>query len=149
MAKKDTITQTITINAPLAEVWRMLTDTAKMEQWMSDFDLKITTDWQVGSPITFKGDLHGIHFINKGEILELDTETNLAYTFWSSLSQIEDIPENYTTIRFQLTFANNQTILTFTQSGLHVGTILQHNHFYWRTTLNVIKKFAESNSNFM
>jgi hypothetical protein len=65
---------------------------------MSDFEMGIITSWEVSSPIIISGDLHGIPFRNKGTVLQLEPEKQLQYTYWSTLSEQADIPENYSII---------------------------------------------------
>ena len=46
--------KTVTIDAPQAKVWDALTNPAKVRQYMHGTN--ISTDWKVGSPITWKGE---------------------------------------------------------------------------------------------
>ena len=43
----------ITINAPKSKVWDALTKPELIKQYL--FGTEVTTDWQVGSPIIYKG----------------------------------------------------------------------------------------------
>ena len=111
---------------------------------MSDFDMEISTSWLVGSPIHVLGDLHGIAYQNKGIILQFEKEKLLQYTFWSTISEQADIPENYSIITIQLSPTENGTKLQLKQSNFIAYTTFKHWEFYWNVTLHILKKFAES-----
>jgi uncharacterized protein YndB with AHSA1/START domain len=51
----------------------------------------------------------------KGHITEIDPGKFLAYTTIDPNSTIEDIPENYLTVTYELTPQKEQTMLTVTQ----------------------------------
>jgi uncharacterized protein YndB with AHSA1/START domain len=72
---------TVDINAPQSEVWRSLTDPERIKEYY--LGAEVQTDWQVGSPITFKGEWDGKSFEDKGEILEVEREQKLTYSHWS------------------------------------------------------------------
>ena len=60
-------TAEIDIAAEPDRVWETLTDPAAVKQWMFGTDLE--TDWQVGSPIVWKGEYEGKSYEDKGEVL--------------------------------------------------------------------------------
>ncbi|RYD76215.1 MAG: SRPBCC domain-containing protein [Sphingobacteriales bacterium] len=134
----------IRINAPISKVWEALTNPALMKLWMSDFEMQISTNWEVGSEILVSGDLHGIPFQNKGIIIQFEPEKLLQYTYWSTLSEQEDIPENYSLITIQLSPEDNNTNLHLTQSNFIAYTTFKHWEFYWNVTLYILKKFVEN-----
>ncbi len=76
--------------------------------------------------------------------MKFDPQKVFAYTYWSKVTRLPDIPENYATIEFVLEAKDNQTILTFTTTNLIAETAYEHSNFYWGITLNVIKKLVES-----
>src|SRR5919202_6633567 len=110
----NTINKAVVIHAPALQVWDTITKPELIQEWMTDSEIEIISNWQTGSPIIFKGDLHGIHFINKGTILRFEPGKVLSYTFWSSLTEHADVPENYSIITFALTTSAGNTILSFT-----------------------------------
>src|SRR6187397_2560553 len=103
MVVTQIINKTITINAHGDNVWDALTKPALIAQWMAEpeMELQIITDWRVGGPIVTKG-FHHMKFENKGTVLIFEPNNVLKYTYLSSLSRLQDIPENYTTIEFRL-----------------------------------------------
>ncbi len=51
----------------------------------------------------------------KGNIVDINPPTFLAYTTIDPHSTIDDISENYLTVTYELTTENGQTLLTITQ----------------------------------
>ncbi len=84
---------TVDIDASPSEVWRSLTDPARLKQYY--LGAEVETDWQVGSPITFKGEWDGKPYEDKGEILVFEPERKLAYSHFSPTTGKPDAPENY------------------------------------------------------
>lgn len=141
------IEDTIVINASSNTVWDTLTNTELMKQWMGDpeIQLEITTDWKVGNPIVIKG-FHHIKFENKGTVLYFEPNKSLKYDYLSSISRLPDQPESYTVIEFTLSPLENQTALTLTLNNFTTESIFKHVSFYWRTTIHLMKNFAERSS---
>jgi uncharacterized protein YndB with AHSA1/START domain len=65
----------------------------KVKQYMHGTNL--TTDWKVGSAITWQGDWKGRSYVDKGNVLELEPEKRLKYTHWRPMGGSADEPENY------------------------------------------------------
>lgn len=144
MKQVATIQKSIQINAPASKVWAALTTPALLTRWLSDTAIKVESTWQIGSPILFSGELHGLAYLNKGIIVELEAEKRLVYTYWSSLSQVADQPENYTLLAFQVSTSAGLTVLELTQSHFPLETIFQHSNFYWNTALKKLKDLVEN-----
>ena len=136
-------TKTIHINAPTSKVWDALTNPDLMKKWMSENEIEIITDWQVGRPMVIRGNLHGIKFENNGTVLQFEPENILRYNHLSSLSRLSDKTENYSVIEFKLTPLAEQTELTLTLSIFPTETIYKHLAFYWNVTLEILKRLIE------
>ena len=104
--------------------------------------VKIITDWKVGNVIIIKG-FHHIQFENKGTVLQFEPNKILQYNYLSSLSQLPDEPGNYSIIEFRLEPAEDQISLTLTVSNFPTETIFKHVDFYWRGTIEVLRKLIE------
>jgi uncharacterized protein YndB with AHSA1/START domain len=143
------IHRTIEIDASPAVVWHVLTDPIQMRRWMADpgMELEIFTDWRIGSPIVVKG-FHHVTFENTGTVLRFEPERALAYTHLSSLSRLPDRPESYSVIELTLAPSGSRTSLTLTLRDFPTHTISKHLDFYWRTTLEILKKFIADSTPF-
>ena len=138
------LTKTIKINAPISMVWDALTNPDLMKKWMSESEIEIITDWQVGNPFLIRGKLHGIKFENTGRVLQFEPGKLLEYSHLSSLSRLPDKPENYSVIAFSIAPSEDQTTLTLTASNFPTETIYKHVAFYWNVTPEILKRMLES-----
>ena len=59
----------IIINAPVSKVWQALINPEIIKQYL--FDTDVISDWQVGSPITYRGEWQGKAFEDKGRNLTI------------------------------------------------------------------------------
>jgi uncharacterized protein YndB with AHSA1/START domain len=109
----------VDIDAPPSEVWRSLTDAARIKEYYLGAD--VATDWRVGSPITFKGEWEGKAYEDKGEILAFEPERKLAYSHWSPMAGKPDAPENYHVIEITLDERDGGTHVALRQSNLEGG----------------------------
>jgi len=82
---------TIAIKAPTSRVWDGVTKPDLIKQYL--FGTEVTTDWQVGSAIVYKGIWQGKAYEDKGRVLKMEPGKLLVSTFWSSLSGIPDLPK--------------------------------------------------------
>lgn len=131
-----------TLDAPAPKVWDALTKPELIKQYL--FGTEVTTDWRVGSPITYRGEWQGKQYEDKGKILEIEPGKLLVSTFWSSLGGLPDAPENYNTVRYELSPAgSSSTRLSITQDNNPSDEAAQHAEENWRTVLDGIKKLVE------
>jgi uncharacterized protein YndB with AHSA1/START domain len=141
------VENSVAIDAPPSEVWRALTDPDLMKQWMAEPEMRlgIFTDWTVGSPIIVKGHHNNVDFENKGTVLEFEPNSILRYSHLSSVSRLPDEAENYTVIEFRLARTeDDSTLLSVRTSNFPSESIFKHWEFYWRVTVEVVKRFIES-----
>ena len=141
MSKTYIANATITINAPTSKVWDALTKPDLIKQYLSGTE--VATDWQVGSPITYKGTWEGKTYEDKGEILQIEPGRLLVSTYWSSLSGVPDIPENYKTVRYELSAEGDRTRLTVTQDNNDSQEEAEHSERNWNLVLDGLKKLLE------
>ena len=133
---------TIKINAPSSKVWQALTDPALIKQYL--FGTNVTTDWQVGSDITYEGIWQGKSYKDKGKILQNEQGKLLVSTFWSALSGVPDLPEYYQTVRYELSSDGAETILTLTQDNNATQEDAEHSEQNWKMVLDGLKKLLEN-----
>ena len=105
-----------TINAPASKVWQALTSPDAIHEFM--FGTQVETDWKIGSDIKWTGGYQGKRYEDKGKILQVLPEKLLQHTYHSSMSGIEDKPENYFNVTYELEETNGSTTVTLTNSNL-------------------------------
>ena len=141
MSKTFVAKATVTINAPTSRVWDALTKPDLIKQYL--FGTEVTTDWRVGSPITYQGTWEGKAYKDKGKILQVEPESLLVSTYWSSLSGSADVPENYQTVRYELSAAGSETRLTVIQDNNATQEDANHSAQNWKMVLDGMKKLLE------
>ena len=119
-----------TIHAPISKVWQALVNPEIIKQYL--FNTDVISDWKVGSPVTYKG-----------EILEIEPEKVLKSTHWSHLSGGPDIPENYHTVTYTLTDRGDSTEVTITQDNNATEQEQAHSEKNWKTVLEGMKSLLE------
>ena len=82
MSANLTAKASVTIAAPAETVWSALTDPAQIREYM--FGSRVSSDWQVGSPITWKGEMNGKSYEDKGKVLQVDRPSLLQYSHGSA-----------------------------------------------------------------
>jgi uncharacterized protein YndB with AHSA1/START domain len=132
----------ISIHAHTDKVWEALTRPELIKQYFFGTDTK--TDWKEGSPITFEGEWQGQHYQDKGTVLNVQPQKLLRYTYWSSMSGIEDKPENYVTITYELSEEQGHTTVSITQENIPDEKMKDHSEQNWRKVLHELKNFVEN-----
>ena len=132
------------IDAPKSKVWEALTKPELIQQYL--FGTQVTTDWQVGSPIIYKGVWEGKAYEDKGKILEIEPGKLLASTYWSPLSGSPDLPENYQTVRYELFPEDEGSRLTVTQDNIASQEAADRYGQNWKMVFEEMKKLLEDRS---
>lgn len=132
----------ITIDAPASKVWEALTNPDMIREYL--FGTNVVTDWRVGSPITYKGVWQGKPYEDKGRVLQNEPEKLLVSTFWSSLSGQPDVPENYQTVRYELSPEEKGTQLTLIQDNNDSQEAADHSKSNWDMVLKSMKELIEN-----
>jgi uncharacterized protein YndB with AHSA1/START domain len=136
-----TLKTTFSFKAPIAEVWKGLTDPAIVEQYF--FGTHLKSHWKVGSPITFSGEWEGNKYEDGGIILDINAPKLLKYTYWSSMSGTENKPENYYNITYELSETDGTSTLVITQDGIKNQEGMDHSAQNWQTIFDGLKKIIE------
>lgn len=131
----------VKINTDTSAVWKAITTPETIKKYL--FGTETISDWKVGSRITFKGIWDGKEYLDGGIILQLEPEKILQYTYWSSMSGTEDIPENYSTITFELVKENDGTLLTLTNDNCKTEQMKDHSIENWKMVLNGLRALLE------
>jgi len=141
MNKAPIARATITIDAPTEKVWEALTRPELIKQYL--FGTQVTTDWRVGSPITYEGVWEGKAYKDKGKVLQVEPGKLLVSSFWSSLAGLPDVPESYQTVRYDLSTEGSGTKLTITQDNNATQEEANHSAQNWSMVLDGMKKLFE------
>lgn len=136
------LTVSKSINAPASAVWKALTNEAMIKEYF--FGTEVETDWQKGNSIVFRGSWQGQEYVDKGTILEIEEQQLLQYDYWSSMSGLEDKPENYATITCRLDSKDGRTKLTIEQQGFQDQDSCDHSAKNWESVLADLKSLVES-----
>ncbi len=115
-----------------------------MARWMGDPEIavKVTTTWEVGSPVLVTG-FHHVAFENKGIVLQCLPRQILQYSQLSSVSRLPDREGNYTRITFRLSPEGIGTRLVVGVENFPTDAIFHHLEFYWRGTIVLLKQMIE------
>ena len=132
----------VEIDATPRVVWRALTDPEQVARWMSGTE--VSSDWRVGSPITWRGEMNGTPYEDKGEILASDEPTRLSMTHYSPLMGGADEPENYHTVTYDLSADGDRTTVELSQDGNDSAEQAEQFGANWQGMLDALKKTVES-----
>lgn len=131
--------QTI-IKAPNNKVWDALTKPELVKQYFFGSDQQ--TDWKPGSEILWTGDYEGKSYTDKGVVREFVPNERLSYSYLSSWSDMEDKPENYLLVSYELKEVPDGTELTITQSNYDEERA-KHSAANWAVVIDGLKKIVE------
>jgi uncharacterized protein YndB with AHSA1/START domain len=123
------------------EVWAALTEPEQIAAYMQGS--RVTTTWQVGSPITWDGEYSGRPYQDKGEVLAYDEPHVLSVTHYSPMMGQPDEPENYHTLVYTLTEQDGGTHLELTQDGNESEEQAEQFSQNWQQMLDGLKAQVE------
>lgn len=141
MSENVVVDVSILINASTSDVWETLINPNYIKQYM--FGTDTITTWKKGSGITWKGSWEGKNYEDKGVVIEIIPERLLKYTYWSSMSGLEDKPENYKNITCTLIKEGDKTLLKISQDN-NTEASKKHSEENWKVVGSKIKQIAES-----
>ena len=142
MNRQLIVKNSIEIHASPEQVWEVLTNPKKIKNYL--FGTETRTDWKPGSTIVFKGEYEGHPYEDKGNVLENNLNELLKYNYWSGFSGLEDSPENYSIITYQVDkVSDHLVILTWIQEGFSNEDGRNHSENVLPGILDQIKKLAK------
>ncbi len=144
------IKNSILINALPQKVWDALINPEKTKIYM--YGCETVSDWKVGSQLLWKGNYEGKEMVFvKGNIIEIEDFKKLVYTVFDPNSPMEDIPQNYLTVIYELSVENERTLLSVTQGDYNIVAEgdkrykdSNNNGEGWNPILIQIKKLVET-----
>ncbi len=132
----------VTIRGSLSQVWDALVNPDKIKQYM--FGATVESDWQVGSPIVWRGQWQGKPFEDKGRILEIQRQRRLRYSHYSALSGAPDRPESYHTVTVQMEGPDGAVHVELSQDNNPTEEAREASRRNWSAMLGELKKTVEA-----
>ncbi|MFO0683876.1 MAG: SRPBCC domain-containing protein [Sandaracinus sp.] len=134
----------IEIAAPPDRVWAALTDPEALRRWMADehAPLEIELDPVVGGRAVFRR-ASPEPIEARGVVTALEPMRRLAYTHLADISALPERPESYATLVFRLAPIAAGTHVTLDLCDAPTESIEKHLVFYWRTTLEMLRRDVE------
>lgn len=140
MQNRPSSTYRTTVKAPVDRVWDALTKAEIVKQYF--FGARQETDWKVGSPITWTGEYEGKTYTDKGKVREYVPNQRLSYDYFSSWSGMEEKPENYLQVTYEVRPVDGGTELTITQTNYDEEKA-KHTAANWAAVIDEMKKIIE------
>ena len=132
----------IEIEASPAEVWKAITTPSMIKKYL--MGTNVSTDWKEGSAITYEGEYNGKKYKDKGIIKKIQPAKILETTYWSSMGGMEDKPENYNTVRYELEEnSDGTTMVKLTQDNILTEQEKEHVTVNWKMVLQKLKEVVE------
>ncbi|MDB5116746.1 MAG: hypothetical protein JWQ79_2238 [Mucilaginibacter sp.] len=132
----------ISINAPVAQIWRALIDPEIVKKYF--FGTDVESAWKKGSPIIWSGEWEGKAYHDRGTVLDITPGKYLKYSYWSSMSGTEDKPENYQNVSYDLTEKDGVTTLEIGQENIKDQAAKEHSEQNWQHVFGKMKEMIES-----
>jgi uncharacterized protein YndB with AHSA1/START domain len=132
----------ITIKGSVSQVWDALVNPDKIKRYM--LGATVVSDWQVGSPIVWRGEWKGKPFEDKGRILEIQQCRRLRYSHFSPLSGAPDRPESYHTVTIQVDALDGSVHVELSQDGNPTEKARDESRRNWSAMLDGLKKTVEA-----
>jgi len=139
-----TAKQSITIAAPRPKVWEALTKPELVKKYF--FGTTVESTWKKGDPIRFTGEWEGKKYEDKGNILEIEKDKLLKYSYFSSWSGKPDVPENYHNVTYLLRDIPGGTEYVVEQEGLETEDAAEHTEKNWASIMEDLRKLLEGKS---
>jgi uncharacterized protein YndB with AHSA1/START domain len=133
---------TVTIDAPIEEVWAAITTPERIKEWF--FGVETRSDWKAGSELVHTGEWQGRPYEDKGTIARIEPPTLLEHTHWSPMSGLPDEAESYETVVWQLSSDDQTTELTVSETNLPSEEARQLSEQSWRVVLDGLKRLLEA-----
>jgi uncharacterized protein YndB with AHSA1/START domain len=131
----------VRIKASNDKVWDALVNPEMIRQYM--FGTEVVSDWKEGNPIIWKGIWNGKSYEDKGIILKYEKKKELEFSHFSPLTGIPDIPENYHTVTYRLTYEGDYMLVALSQDNNATETDREHSQKNWEMVLDGLKKVLE------
>ncbi len=106
------VQRTLLSKLPVEELWNILTNPVYTRKYM--FSTALTSDWVIGSPISWAGIYQGREAGGKGKIINAEPGKQLKYSSFNMHDGLLDIAENYLVITYDILPRESETALNIT-----------------------------------
>jgi uncharacterized protein YndB with AHSA1/START domain len=130
-----------TIDAPIHKVWEALISPKIIKKYF--FGTEAVSDFKEGSALVFRGKWQGTEYEDKATILKVMKNRIFRFSYWSSMSGIEDKPENYVIVTYKITEIQDKVRVEVTQENIPDEAMKQHAEENWRMVLKDLKRLLE------
>lgn len=120
MENRSIISRKLILPASVSQVWDALINPAKTKLFM--FNCEVKSDWQIGSPIIWKGNYQGYESGERGIILEFEVGKKLKYTSFDPNFGLPDTEQNRLHISYDLSAIGDSTELITTIENFNGDT---------------------------
>jgi len=138
------ITVSKLLPASPARVWQALTSPSEVKQWM--FNTDVTSTWEKGAELIYRGTWDGKAYEDKGVILDVDPGKLLKTSYFSPMSGKEDIPENYNVITYMLETSSGGTMMQIIQENCQSKEEADYMTSNWKETLEALNSFLKTHA---
>jgi len=136
------VSESIDINTGIEKMWNVLTNPEIIKEYL--FGTETVTDWKPASEIIFQGEYQGHKYRDHGFIKENILHSRISYSYWSGFSGLEDKPENYSMVIYDLVPKGDNVItFTWTQKGYVDEERQKHSQSGMKAFMEQIKTIAE------
>lgn len=132
----------LTIRATPEKVWETLTQPAFVKLWQYGSQLK--TNWKVGSEIKFVTEWEGKVFEQWGKVLEFSPPVRLRYSLFAPRPDLEDKPENYFEMIYEVKAVGDQTHVEIIQEDHRPNAVQEPQQGEENPILKLLKQVAEA-----
>jgi len=141
MKEEFSLKKTVMLHAPAYEVWRALIDPRLIKEYF--FGVDVSGEWKEGGTILYNGEWQGKKFQGKAKVLQMEDRKLLRYSYWSNMSGMPDVPQNYHIITYFLQKEEENTILTMTEQNLAGEEMMQRSSELWDKVFEKLQQLLE------
>ncbi len=143
MKKPIYYTGYVNISASKEKVWDALTNPSMTPLYM--YNCEPITDWQVGSPLVWRGKLDGTDYVI-GKVLRFEPGKILSFTAFNPMGTYPDVPENHLVTSYMIKPAKEGVELVISQGDfaeVEDGVNRFKDAEGWMTVLLAIKELVD------